>query len=275
MNIGIIDADLLDKGTQFPNLALLKLSGYHKAQGDSVSLLTDYTDISSYDSVYIAKVFSKTSVPDDILTLPNVNLGGTGFFDISSPKLSYNIEHHMPDYTLYQDYIQTLPQYKKSPSSYSGYFHASIGFTSRGCFRKCPFCVNRVYDKSTIHSPVSEFFDPSKKHTILLDDNILACPDWRSILESLKDTKKPFTYIQGLDIRLLNKEKATLLSNCKYKGDFIFAFDNIQDRDCIEPKLRLWRDTTYKNTKVYVICGFYSQDVNDVVSLLERIKILR
>jgi hypothetical protein len=66
VNIGIIDADLIDKGTRHPNLALLKISAYNKEIGNNVKLLTDYKEIPNYDHVYISKVFRYTEVSQDL-----------------------------------------------------------------------------------------------------------------------------------------------------------------------------------------------------------------
>lgn len=81
MKIGIIDADLLDNGTRHPNLALMKISGYYKEQNNEVKLLKSYENLKKYDKVFISKVFSFTKVPEEILSLPNVEIGGTGFFE--------------------------------------------------------------------------------------------------------------------------------------------------------------------------------------------------
>ena len=98
MRIAIIDADLVDrKKHRFPNLVCMKISGYHKQSGDTVILKSDYNDLDEYDKVYLSKVFTDTAVPEGILTLPNLNYGGTGFFYDKAPPLSTEIEHHMPD----------------------------------------------------------------------------------------------------------------------------------------------------------------------------------
>lgn len=270
--VGIVDADLIDKGTRFPNLALMKISAFNKSNGNTVTLLTDYSSIPEYDKVYISKVFSFTKTPD-LSSFSNVELGGTGFFDIHSPKLPEHVEHMKPDYSLYTPYIESLISSGEKRITYADYLDASIGFTTRGCFRKCSFCVNRVYDRPVLHSPVKEFYDSSKKYTILLDDNFLAYSGWEPILDDLVNTGKPFQFMQGLDIRLLTDHKAERLSKVKYKGDFIFAFDNIEDKPLIERKLQLWRDHTNHRTKLYVLSGFSSQDASDVFSVLERISI--
>ncbi len=274
MKIGIIDADLLDNGTRHPNLALMKISGYNKEQGHSVTLLDSYTGLNSYDKVYISRVFTFTSVPEGITSLPNVVVGGTGFFEDGGENLPYEIEHHMPDYDLYKDYANGEIDKGRNKNAVSDYLDYSIGFTTRGCFRKCSFCVNKKYDKAVIHSPVNEFYDPTRPYIYLWDDNFLAFGGWESILDDLEATGKPFQFRQGIDVRLMTDKKAKRLSNTKYHGDFIFAFDHLEERDLIEEKLKLWKRYSIKTTKLYVLCAYNSQDEHDIVDTFERIKIL-
>lgn len=81
MQVAIIDADLIGrKRHRFPNLVCMKLSGFYKEQGYQVSLKLDYEALQEYEKVYISKVFTDTPVPSEVLELPNVTYGGTGFF---------------------------------------------------------------------------------------------------------------------------------------------------------------------------------------------------
>ena len=161
MNIAVIDADLLGRTRhRFPNLACMKISGYHKEQGHSVALKLDYDGLKEYDKVYISKVFTDTVVPNEVLTMQNVEYGGTGFFFDQAPPLPYAIEHHMPDYHLYDDYISMKIASGAPRSEYKSYLNYSIGFLTRGCFRKCGFGVNKNYDRVFAHSPLAEFYDP-------------------------------------------------------------------------------------------------------------------
>lgn len=283
MNIGIIDADLLGrKRHRYPNLASMKISGYHKEQGNSVTLLRNYDNLEQYDIVYISKVFTDTPIPDGILQLPNVEHGGTGFFFDKAPNLPCHIEHHMPDYHLYDEWVEEQLCKGVSKTSLKDYTDCSIGFMTRGCFRKCDFCVNKKYDHAFKASNIAEFYDPSRKRIILWDDNFLAYPKWRECLAELKATGKPFQFRQGLDIRLLTEETIVLFKDCKYYSDYIFAFDNIADRDIIERKLSLWRNhIPKKSTKLYVFCGFdrdnkWDNDFwkQDIIDVFERIIIL-
>lgn len=286
--LGIIDADLLDNGTRHPNLACMKISAYYKGQGWDVELLESYDNLNEYDLVCISKVFSFTKVPECIyksgecidsahpeLNLKdNIKIGGTGFYYESAPDLPYEIEHHMPDYHLYDEYIHKKIANGEPRSRYSDYLDFSIGFATRGCFRKCSFCVNKKYDRVFKASPISEFLDVTRPKICLWDDNIMASPDFNKIIDELNETGKPFQFRQGLDIRLLTEAKAKKLSSVKYYGDYIFAFDHIKDKDLIIKKLALWRKYNKKSTKLYVLTAYDSQDEVDIKNTFERIKIL-
>jgi hypothetical protein len=292
MKIGIFDAELIAGGIHpFPNLASMKLSAWHKSIGDIIELGRDYKTVSDYDKVYISKVFTETDVPEYVLKSPNVEYGGTGFFYEKAPALPYEIEHIKPDYDLYTEWINErleglnpseTARVKKRLSAYTDY---SIGFTTRGCIRGCSFCVNQNYRKCVLHSPVSEFLEESRKYIYLLDDNVLACPDWKKIFHDLQSTGKCITFRQGFDERLLTKEKCDeIFLKTKWIGDYIFAFDNIKDRDVIEKNIKLMREYKFKrNLKFYVFCGYNHDDPGnydyefwkkDIEDLFERISIL-
>ena len=106
MKIGIIDADLIHrKNHRFPNLACEKISAFYKKIGYDVSLETDYGKLDCYDEVFVSKVFTDTPVPDWLKPTDRIHLGGTGFYFDKAPKLPDGIEHHMPDYHLYDEFI--------------------------------------------------------------------------------------------------------------------------------------------------------------------------
>lgn len=264
MNIGILDADLSNQRTKFPNLALMKISAAWKLKGHETELI-GWEDCENFDKVYVSKVFSFTGVQQDKLDLPHVYYGGTGFFFDKAPKLPYEVEHTMPDYELYSG---TDKKFK--------YCHkTSIGFTTRGCFRKCNFCVNRNETYVKAWSPVKEFDSSSNKRIVLLDDNILGYSKRVEILNTLQDTKKKFEFNQGIDVRLLNPEVAEILSEAKYSGDMIFAFDNWEQREEIVNKLKLWNEFRGRmNTKVYVLAGYKSVEKEDIIETFKRIKVL-
>jgi len=282
--IAVIDAELSEnvrKIRRFPNLACMKLSGYYKGKGHEVILKTDYENLQAYSKVFISKVFTKTKVPNKILCLPNVSHGGTGFFYADSPALPKEVEHHAPDYELYGDYVNGLLQKGIKPHVLKCFTDYSIGFLTRGCFRRCGFCVNKKYDRCITHSPIDEFYDENRKKIMLLDDNILAHPDWMAYFEGLRGIGKPFCFKQGVDIRLITPYFAQMISTAKYDGDLIFAFDDIADAELIERKLAMFREHSNKEVKMYLFCAYdkdgrYDTDfwLADIEGIFKRLVIL-
>lgn len=276
MRVAIIDADLIGRVKhRFPNLVCMKLSGYYKEQGADVELKLDYENLDFYDKVFISKVFTDTPIDESVLKLPNVEYGGTGFFFDKAPSLPNEIEHYMPDYHLYDGWVKGRLEQGVRKSELKEYTDYSIGFLTRGCFRKCGFCVNQKYDHVFKHSPLSEFYDPTRRKICLLDDNFFGCPNWKEMFQELVDTGRPFKFKQGMDERILTDEKCEMLFSAKYDGDYIFAFDNIKDYELIESKLQLIRKYSQsKYITFYILVGFENTDIGDVVSMWERIALL-
>lgn len=290
MKIGIIDADLLGrKKHRFPNLACEKISGYWKERGAEVNLLMNYNWSDDYDHIYISKVFTDTPIPDWVRETEKVHIGGTGFYFDKAPNLPDEIEHHMPDYHLYDEWIQGEVFRANAEAQKAGklfkessfmvqfkeYTDYSIGFITRGCFRKCKFCVNQKYNHVFEHSSLNEFYDPSRPKICLLDDNFFGCPNWRTLLLELIDTQRPFKFKQGMDERILTDEKCELLFSANYDGDYTFAFDNVADYDLIHKKLKMIRKyTKSKSVKFYVLVGFESTDAVDIANAFRRVELL-
>ena len=311
--IAIIDADLIGrKKHRFPNLACEKLSAYWKEKNAEVSLHLNFNNLDHFDEVYVSKVFTDTPIPSWLISYvdgeyfgafyecnppqwikfkrkPIINIGGTGFYFDKAPELPYEIEHHMPDYNLYDEWIcsdieKAKAKYENSGRTfnetryrmqYKEYLDYSIGFATRGCFRKCGFCVNKKFDHVFSHSPLEEFYDPSRRKICLLDDNFLGHPDWNIILQSILSKGKRFKFKQGLDERLLTEEKCKLFFDSSYDGDLTFAFDDISDYDLIHKKLKMIRK--YNQTKgviFYVLVGFESTDAVDIENAFKRIELL-
>lgn len=304
MEIAIIDAEIVGKNKhRFPNLVCMKLSSYYKSLGNNVILKLDYENLEEYDIVFISKVFIKTEIPFEnedkelkteetiirfyenhpILSLSNVRFGGTGFYYDKSPKLEEDIEHCKPDYHLYDNWVQSCIDNGAKRKEFTYYLDYSVGFLTRGCFRQCEFCVNRNYKTCVKHSDISEFIDPDRSKICFLDDNFFACPEWETIIASVKKYKKPFQFKQGLDERLLTKRHVNEILTWKYDGDYIFAFDNIKDKEKIESKLKLFYSCgkPKHRLKFYIFCGFDRENkydeafwIKDIDELFERIFIL-
>ena len=259
MRIGLIDVD----SSNFPNLALLKLSAWHKQNGDEVEWYSHFAD--RYDIVYKSKVFSFSPDFNEVINADKVVKGGTGYdirlvngrevFTPSAP-LPKEVEHIMPDYSLY------------------GITDTAYGFLSRGCPRGCSFChvAPKEGKKAYKVADLSEFWD-GQKNIVLCDPNILACPQHEDLLQQLADSKAWVDLNQGLDIRLMTERKIELLNKLKIK-EIHFAWDNY--KDIVLPKFKLYSELgKFKpqshNAIVYVLTNFNSTVEQD----LERIYTLR
>ena len=206
MRIGLIDVD----SHNFPNLALMKISAWHKAKGDEVEWCIP---LMHYDIVYQSKVFDNTYSPD-IDWYPNADKvikGGTGYG--LDNKLPYEIEHMYPDYSLYHSLTQDT----------------AYGFLTRGCPRGCDFCIvaSKEGRRSYKVADLNEFWR-GQKTIKLLDPNILACREHLDLLQQLIDSKAYVDFTQGLDIRLTNEDNIALINRLKVK-EIHFAWDNAKD----------------------------------------------
>lgn len=298
---GIVDADLLDNGTRHPNLVLMKLAGYFKNREIPYKFLFDNPqEINDLDYIYVSKVFTFTKEPEFLNSINSEKIfrGGTGYyaeeddFDLfnqlrnedmirleNDPLLpGFSMAHQMPDYSLYNKFIEAEIAQGKDVKRFKDYQYYSIGFLTRGCIRKCPFCVNKNINYVYDYSRLSDFVDPNRPMIYLWDDNFFASKNWKELLLELQHTGKPFQFRQGLDIRLLNEEKAEMLSKSRYHGDYIFAFDQIRDKELIEKKLTVWKKHSKKTTKLYLFCGHEICDDDslliDIINLFKRIEVL-
>jgi len=243
MKVGLIDLD----NTGFPNLALMKISAWHKQKGDDISFNFPLNEV---DQTYVSCVFPKNQ--HRLPAVDPVIFGGTGF-DYS--ELPPDIEHTRPDYSLYNA-------------------AASYGFTSRGCIRYCRWCiVPEKEGKITPHASIYEFWDRKFRDVILLDNNLLASPNWRLTLTALLAENLRVDFNQGLDIRLVTHEKAHYLAKLKYIKRLRFAFDDIR----MEKQFRQGVDIlkkekiTLSSLSIYFLTGFNSSFEED----LERLRIIQ
>lgn len=263
MKVGLIDVD----GHNYPNLPLMKLSAWHKQQGDSVEW---YEPLFSghCDRAYLSKVFSFTPDYGSPIDANEVLRGGTGycieningreiFHSERDKALPQEVEHIYPDYSLYENCKDT-----------------AYGFLTRGCPRGCSFChVEAKEGKRSIKvADLSEFWH-GQKNIVLCDPNLIACKDWKELLQQLIDSMAKVNFNQGLDIRLMTEEKAEMLKRIRIDSVH-FAWDKYEDKDMIVPRFKTFAEVTgwsERKMGVYVLTNFNTTIEQD----LERIYTLR
>jgi len=240
MKIALHNAD----DTKFPNLALMKLSAWHKQVGNKVSIYESLLH-STYDLVYSSKVFTFTNTEKPFGT---VVYGGTGY---NSPiTLPEDCEHIMPDYDIFN-------------------CNKSYGFLTRGCIRKCKHCI--VPEKEgdiKPHADIEEFL--AHKECILMDNNVLACDHGIEQIEKIARLGIKVDFNQGLDARLIDDGIARRLAKVRWLKPVRLACDDKSQMKAIQKAVTLlrWYNVTPQRYFVYVL-------VKDIDDALERLKFLK
>jgi hypothetical protein len=250
---------LVDADSTIPNIALMKLSTFHKNNGDNVELLKielpyypgrkkeNYFLMDGYDKIYCSVIFENNK---QYIRGKDIIFGGTGC-DLKT-KLPDEIENSDCDYSIYPEN------------------DISYGFITRGCIRKCSFC--KVPEKEGYIHKVNDPENIIKhKKVKFLDNNILAYDKHEEVLQKLIDLKVKCQFNQGLDIRLINESNSDLLSKLNYLGEYIFAFDDIKYEKIILDKLELlkWRKDWQFKFFVYI---HPKMKISDTVKRVESLK---
>lgn len=203
---------LIDFDSKYPNLALMRIAGYHKASGDSVELVRGPQGVELFDipdKYYLSCVFrwNKQAAEFTACQLGDTCVvGGTGV-DISS-KLPIEVENALPDYSLYPECDHAL------------------GFISRGCIRKCPWCVVPRKEGSLSRVSTAREIVGDRKRAVFMDNNFLALPDYEMDLTWLAENKIIIDFNQALDARLIDDYAAGLLARCRWYPGIRISLDS-------------------------------------------------
>ena len=252
MKVAIFDVD-----GKIPNLALMKLSAFHKSQGDSVELYSPLFK-HDYDKIYASKIFkfSDRSMLDE----SRMTIGGTGW-DLKK-NLPDEIESLVPDYSLY------------------GYPH-NIGFTQRGCRLKCSFCVVPEKEgKPCGVNTIDELWTQrDSDFLVLLDNDFFGNPQWQDRIDEIADMRLKVSFSQGLNIRNMKQNQAEALAKVNFsnlngtKKQVHFAWDDPRHEKLIHKGLRTCFDAGIKAYQMafFVLIGYLSTPEED----LHRVEVLR
>lgn len=243
MRIGLVDVD----GHHFPNLALMKLSAYHKKIGDSVEWANPL--FGSYDRVYKSKVFTFTT-DDDTPWNCEVVKGGTGYGLFN--ELPEDIDCMCPDYSIY-------PQ-----------FTAAYGFLTRGCPNKCPWCiVPKKEGNIRAYSDIEDWLD-GRKEAVIMDNNIIAHQHGLAQMEKIAAMGIRVDINQGIEAGRITPEIASLLSRMKFTRYIRIACDTRAALPSVEKAVERMKLAGIRPDKVF--CYVLVKDVDDALYRIERLR---
>jgi hypothetical protein len=254
MNIGVHQCD-----GSYPNLAIMKIAGFHEKRGDTIDWYNGLLYADTYDKIYMSKIFSFTPMPE---VPSNAVIGGTGidFFN----RMPQEIEDAEPSYSLYPD------------------CNYHIGFSMKGCRFNCKFCCvpkkeGRPYDYNSIDEILTN--PKGKDRLMLLDNDFFGGENWKRNLERIIELNLRVCFLQGLNIRIITDEQAQLLSKCKYRNSrfkdkyLTFAWDRYNDGKIVMAGIDRCVKAGIPTTAMqfFVLIGFDTTPEQD----LERIETLR
>lgn len=247
MKIGLLDVD----HTGFPNIALGKISRYHKSKGDTVEW---YNPLFEYDKVYLSKIFTFTPDYGYYINSREVEKGGTGY-DLHK-ILSEDVDRVQPDYSIY-------PQVDG---------HTAYGFLTRGCPNKCRWCVVPVKEgKVRPYMDVEEIAIEGRTNLVLMDNNILASDYGLGQIEKIIDRGYRVDFNQAMDARLVTEEIAKMLSRVKWLNKIRFGCDTPkQIADCERAMQMIDK---YRDTPVcYLMYTMINSDIEESYSRVSHFR---
>lgn len=239
-----------------PSLPLMKISAFHKAKGNIVKLVDDFSE--KFDLLYVSKTFNlDLKKINDLSKLPpadKIIFGGSGYaIEVVDGREVYRkeydkdlppeIENIFPDYSLYGSLTK----------------NTACGFLSRGCPNNCDFCIVSKKDGlcSRKVADLKNFWNGQSEIKIF-DPNLLACKDREKLLLQLAESKAKIDYTQGLDARLIDEDSAKLLC-CSNITMAHFAFDLMKNEKRILKGLEIFNKyfkKGFRSKRVYILTNY-------------------
>lgn len=258
---------------KLPNLALMRLSTWHKQRGDFTRLTDSPKEAVKLDpeKVYCSSIFTTSQKKRDafVSLFPNVIVGGDGFKPVwkdltlirtkNEPEgIGSNLKEVISDCNP-EDLMSDYGLYPR--------FAASIGYTQRGCRLDCSFC--RMKTREGLPRSVRTIAqlwrgDPLPKQIHLLDNDFFGQSAWAERLQEAIDGNFKLCFNQGINIRLITHEQGKMLSRVKYTDDsfkkkrLYTAWDSLGDEKWFKDGVAMLADAGVpaKHLMVYMLIGF-------------------
>lgn len=253
--IGIIQVD-----GKLPNMALMQITSYHEKRGDAVEWYNGNLYESQYDLIYASKIFSFSDTPD--LPAGKSLIGGTGidFFNRLPPE----IETENASYSLYPN------------------CNYHMGFSMKGCRFNCKFCcVPKKEGRPKVNSTIDDLLiNPNGGNRLmLLDNDFFGGENWKENLERIIELRLKVCFVQGLNIRIITEEQATLLAKCNFQNSkfnqkyLTFAWDRYNDGKIVHKGIQICNKAGIRSNQMqfFVLIGFDTSPDQD----MERVMTLR
>lgn len=256
--------------TQYPPLGLMKLSSYNRVRSNEVKLVRGLTDVEDFNpqTIEITSLFTYAWRPvheaiayyHERYPCASINVGGI-YASLFPERIKETFPYVNVQVGLNQKADRFMPDYDilKGTERWSQW-DGSIMFTSRGCINRCPFCLVPKLEgemRSVLKDPFSHIH-PEHTRVILWDNNFLALTDWEEKIRLLSESNKWIDFNQGLDARLMTKDKAEALATLKIK-DIKMAYDGTHEKNAVHRAVELLEDAGFSRRKIsfYTLYNFY------------------
>lgn len=266
-----MDIRLTQLDGKLPNLALMKLAHWHRAQGDEVHLAHTISPSMfepNYDAVYGSAIFQWTSRSAQRLkeVFPNAVVGGTGTNESHTVEqaLGTGVYEHY-DYSIY-------PRYE-----------FSLGFTQRGCRLNCGFCVVPAKEgkPQSVNTIKDIWREGTPRCVVLLDNDFFGQSQWQARVDELCEGGFKANFNQGINVRMITAEVAAAIASVRYYDSKFTsrrlhtAWDNLGQERVFFRGLGMLNEAGVpsRHVMVYMLIGYKPEETMDeIMHRYQRLK---